>query len=63
MATKKQPQVPEYRMPVEVKDWMDQASSRIMSMRKEIDRLKEENKKLRNANKIMEQRVMGMSVE
>jgi hypothetical protein len=63
MATKKKPEVPEYRMPVEVKDWMDQASSRIMSMRTEIDRLKEENKKLRNANKIMEQRVMGMSTE
>jgi hypothetical protein len=53
----------EFRMPMEVKEWIDQASSRMMSMRTEIDRLKEDNQKLRRANKIMEQRVMGMSVE
>lgn len=53
----------EFRMPMEVKDWIDQASSRMMSMRTEIDRLKEDNEKLRRANKIMEQRVMNMSVE
>jgi hypothetical protein len=62
MATKKQT-AEEFRMPMEVKEWIDQASSRLMSMRTEIDRLKEENQKLRRANKIMEQRVMGMSVE
>jgi hypothetical protein len=50
-------------MPMEVKEWIDQASSRMMSMRTEIDRLKEDNDKLRRANKIMEQRVMNMSVE
>jgi len=53
----------EFRMPMEVKEWIDQASSRLMSMRTEIDRLKEDNQKLRRANKIMEQRVMGMSTE
>ena len=53
----------EFRMPMEVKEWIDQASSRMMSMRTEIERLKEDNMKLRRANKIMEQRVMGMSVE
>ena len=57
------PKAEEFRMPMEVKDWIDQASSRMMSMRTEIDRLKEENIKLRRANKIMEQRVMNMSVE
>lgn len=62
MATKKKT-AEEFRMPMEVKEWIDQASSRLMSMRTEIDRLKEENQKLRRANKIMEQRVMGMSVE
>jgi predicted DNA-binding protein len=31
----------EFRMPVEVKEWIDQASSRINAMRTEIDRLKE----------------------
>ena len=57
------PQAEEFRMPVEVKEWIDQASSRLMSMRTEIERLKEENAKLRRANKVMEQRVMGMSIE
>jgi hypothetical protein len=62
MATKKQT-AEEFRMPMEVKEWIDQASSRLMSMRTEIDRLKEDNQKLRRANKIMEQRVMGMSTD
>jgi hypothetical protein len=53
----------EFRMPMEVKEWIDQASSRMSHMRTEIDRLKEENAKLRRANKVMEQRVMGMSLE
>lgn len=53
----------EFRMPTEVKEWIDQASSRMSHMRTEIDRLKEENMKLRRANKLMEQRVMGMSLE
>lgn len=57
------PQAEEFRMPMEVKDWIDQASSRMMSMRTEIERLKEDNLKLRRANKVMEQRVMNMSVE
>jgi hypothetical protein len=53
----------EFRMPMEVKEWIDQASSRMMSMRTEIDRLKEDNIKLRRANKIMEARVMNASFE
>ena len=58
-----QPEAEEFRMPMEVKEWIDQASSRMMSMRTEIERLKEDNLKLRRANKVMEQRVMNMSVE
>jgi len=53
----------EFRMPTEVKDWIDQAMSRIRHMTNEIERLKEDNLKLRRANKVMEQRVMNMSVE
>ena len=53
----------EFRMPVEVKEWIDQASSRINAMRTEIDRLKEENKNLKRSHKLMEQRVMGTSSE
>ena len=50
-------------MPMEVKEWIDQASSRLAYMKTEIERLKEENKKLKRANKVMEQRVMGYSTE
>lgn len=58
-----QPKAEEFRMPTEVKDWIDQAMSRIRHMTNEIERLKEDNAKLRRANKLMEQRVMNMSVE
>ena len=54
---------PTYAMPMEVKNWIDQASSRIAHMTSEIERLKAENKQLRLSNKRMEQRVMGTSVE
>ena len=57
------PKTPKYDMPVEVKEWIDQANSRLAYMTTEIERLKEENKKLKRANKVMEQRVMGMSTE
>ena len=71
MATAKKPAAnktpvqpdPQFRMPVEVKEWIDQASSRLAYMTSEIERLKEENQKLKRANKVMEQRVMGMSLE
>ena len=57
------PKAPKYDMPMEVKEWIDQATSRINYMTTEIQRLKEENKKLKRANKVMEQRVMGMSID
>ena len=53
----------QFSMPMEVKEWIDQASSRLAYMTSEILRLKEENIKLKRANKIMETRVMGMSIE
>jgi len=52
-----------FSMPMEVKDWIDQASSRMAHMTSEIARLKEENKQLKRSHKLMEQRVMGMSSE
>jgi len=58
-----QPDSQQFRMPMEVKEWIDQASSRLAYMTSEIERLKEENQKLKRANKVMEQRVMGMSLE
>jgi hypothetical protein len=59
------PQAAEQRfaMPVEVRDWIEQASSRIKHLTSEVERLKAENVTLRRANKVMEGRVMGMSRE
>lgn len=53
----------EYRMPVEVADWIKQAESRIAYLTSTNARLKAENEALRRANKIMEARVMGNSQE
>ena len=71
MATAKKPAAkktpvqpdPQFRMPVEVKEWIDQASSRLAYMTSEIARLKAENKQLKRTHKLMEQRIMGMSLE
>lgn len=53
----------QYRMPVEVSDWIKQAESRITYLTTTVARLKEENEGLRRANKVMEARVMGNSQE
>jgi len=52
-----------FNMPKEVSEWIEQANSRMMHMQTKISRLEADNKALRAANKVMEQRVMGMSVE
>jgi len=62
-AKKITPKAQKYDMPMEVKNWIDQASSRIAHMTTEIERLKAENKQLKRTHKLMEQRVMGMSTE
>ncbi|CAB4240976.1 hypothetical protein UFOVP56_43 [uncultured Caudovirales phage] len=53
----------EYRMPLEVADWIKQAESRISYLTTKNVELKEENVLLRKANKVMEARVMGQSQE
>jgi hypothetical protein len=53
----------EYRMPVEVSAWIEHAESRMKYMVTKIAELKEENKNLKIANKVMEVRVMGQSSE
>ena len=55
--------VAEYRMPVEVADWIKQAEARITFLTGKVDELKAENAALKRANKVMEQRVMGQSQE
>jgi hypothetical protein len=53
----------EYRMPVEVADWIKQAESRISYLTTRVAELKDENTLLRKSNKLMEARVMGQSQE
>ena len=53
----------EYRMPIEVSDWIRQAESRISYLTNRVEELKVENTILRKANKVMEARVMGQSQE
>jgi hypothetical protein len=52
-----------YRLPKDVSDWIEHASARLAYMTNAVEELKTENKKLRIANKLMEQRVMGQSQE
>jgi len=52
-----------FAMPVEVKDWIDQAMSRMRNMQAKIDRLEAENKELKGWRKWAEQRILGSSHE
>ena len=52
-----------YRMPKDVADWIEGATARITYLTTTVERLKQENKDLRMANKVMEGRVMGNSQE
>ena len=52
-----------FDMPMEVKDWIDQAMSRMKSMQAKIDRLETENKELRSWRKWAEHRILGSSPE
>jgi hypothetical protein len=55
--------VAEYRMPVEVADWIRQAEARLTFLTSKIEELKNENAALKRSHKLMEQRVMGQSQE
>jgi hypothetical protein len=52
-----------YTMSFAVKAWIERAHAQLTYYMGKCERLQEENDKLRRANKIMEQRVMGASVE
>jgi hypothetical protein len=53
----------QYSMPMEVKEWIDQASSRMRHMKSEIDRLKDENMKLKSYRKFAEHRLLRSEEE
>jgi uncharacterized small protein (DUF1192 family) len=46
------------RLPPEVQDWVEQATSRIRWLTNEVARLKDENKKLKAYQKFAEQRIL-----
>jgi polyhydroxyalkanoate synthesis regulator phasin len=53
----------EFRMPTEVKEWIDQAASRMKSMQGKIDRLETEITDLKSYKKWAEHRILGSSPE
>ena len=54
---------PVYGMPREVKDWIEQASSRMKHMGGEIERLKAENAQLKAYRKFAEHRILRSEAE
>ena len=54
---------PMFSMPQEVKNWIDQASSRLAHLQSEVDRLKEDNRRLKLTVRSQEHRIMGTSQE
>ena len=52
-----------YSMPEEVKEWIDQAMSRMRHMQGEISRLKEENAQLKAYRKFAEHRILRSEAE
>jgi peptidoglycan hydrolase CwlO-like protein len=53
----------EFRMPTEVKEWIDQAASRMKSMQGKIDRLETEIVELKSYKRWAEHRILGSSHE
>jgi hypothetical protein len=51
-------QEPTYMMSQEVKDWIEQASSRLRHLTGEVERLKEENRNLKEYRRFAENRIL-----
>lgn len=52
-----------YKMPLEVKEWIDQATSRIKYLTGEVERLKAENANLKAYRRFAEARILNVSQE
>jgi hypothetical protein len=61
VTTKKREQT--FDMPVEVRDWIEQAGSRLKSMQSKIDRLELENKELKSYKLWAQNKILGTSSE
>jgi uncharacterized coiled-coil DUF342 family protein len=53
----------QFAMPMEVKEWIDQAASRLKSMQSKIDRLETEIKELKSYKRWAEHKILGSSPE
>lgn len=53
----------QFRMPLAVSEWIEQATSRMKSQQSKIDRLETENKELKAYKKWAEHRILGSSHE
>ena len=63
MATKKLAEPNTYAMTNEVKDWIEQAMSRMKHMQGTIDRLKKENEELKSYRKWAEHKILRSDQE
>ena len=61
MASRRQEE--QFRMPLAVSEWIEQANSRLKSLQSKIDRLEAENKELKSYKKWAEHRILGSSYE
>ena len=62
-ATKPAKREQTFDMPMEVKDWIDQAMSRLKSMQSKVERLEAENKELKSYKRWAEHRILNSSPE
>ena len=62
-AAMKSPKSETFAMPMEVKNWIDQAHSTIQHLKGEVDRLKVENKELKAYKKWAEHRILRSDYE
>ena len=52
-----------FDMPVEVRDWIEQAGSRLKSLQSKVDRLELENKELKSYKQWAQHKILGTSPE
>ena len=62
-STKAPQKAEEWLMPVEVRDWIDQASSRIKHLTAQLEKLKLENADLKTYRKFAEKRILRSEAE
>lgn len=52
-----------FDMPVEVRDWIEQAGSRLKTLQSKVERLETENKELKSYKQWAQHKILGTSPE